>query len=78
VRLYPNTTKDFVVLDYNLQSVSAHFGIYDLLGRSIHEGSLKNYKGELTLETQDYPSGIYMVVIQDSNHLIWQEKLIIK
>jgi hypothetical protein len=42
---------------------------------------MKNYKtidSQLTIETQDYPSGIYMVVIQDSNHLIWQEKLIIK
>jgi hypothetical protein len=38
----------------------------------------KETKGQLTIDTHAYPSGIYMVVLQDSNRLIWQEKLIIK
>jgi hypothetical protein len=78
VRLYPNPTKDFVVLDYDLQSENAQFGIYDLLGRQMLEGGFKNAKDQLRLNTNDFPSGIYMVVIKDRNQLLWQEKLIIK
>jgi hypothetical protein len=52
--------------------------VYDLTGRLMTQGELSIKQNNQALQTSNYPSGIYIVVIKEGNLLVSQHKLIKK
>jgi hypothetical protein len=73
--LAPNPTKEEVTITYTEVDKESTIVIYDLLGRSMGEFPLTNTSA-ITLNTNTYPTGIYIVVLRSPNGIFYQQKLI--
>jgi alpha-tubulin suppressor-like RCC1 family protein len=78
ISLYPNPTQDSVTLTYDLVEDNASVVLYDISGRIMYQNMLSSTTGELQVNTSEYQSGIYILVVKQGNKVIQQEKLIIE
>jgi hypothetical protein len=78
VVLAPNPAKEQVTLYYKELPQAATVELYDLTGRNLAAYDISNSEGSLTMPTNNYPSGIYIVVVRTANGLISQQKLVLK
>ena len=76
--LSPNPTQDTVTIQYNGFEKDMSYFIYDLTGRLMTQGELSVKQNNQALQTSNYPSGIYIVVIKEGNLLYSQHKLVKK
>ncbi len=76
--LYPNPAKDVVTVEYDLAVEKAAVEVYDISGRSINRYSLTSSKGELQLNTDSYPSGVYLIVVKEGSTVLKKQKLVIQ
>jgi alpha-tubulin suppressor-like RCC1 family protein len=77
IQLYPNPAKEMVSISYSLNE-KANISLYDLSGRLLQQHTTQTTQGEWQCNTSQMPEGVYIVVIQNQNGKVWQEKLIIK
>ena len=64
IRIYPNPAHESVVIENNFTNYP-EFAIFDVVGRKVLRGKLKNQFQEISLI--DLPSGIYSVLVIDNN-----------
>jgi PKD repeat protein len=76
-KLYPNPAKEMVSISYSLNE-KANISLYDLSGRLLQQHTTQNIQGEWQCNTSQMPAGVYIVVVQNKNGKVWQEKLIIQ
>lgn len=76
--LSPNPAKEQVTLFYKNLKEDSTVELYDLTGRHLAEYNISNNEGGLVITTGNYPSGVYIVVVSNSNGLISQQKLVLK
>lgn len=74
--LYPNPVQERLTLEYKVQNQNSLLEIYDITGHLIDRKNLSSYQGQLSITTQHYPSGIYIVVLKDGTQHLWQQKII--
>ncbi len=77
VTLAPNPTRNEVTLTYGNIALASSVSLYDLSGRELGVFGLEGTSGTLVLTTQNYPSGIYLVVVYNKEGVVAQKKLII-
>ena len=78
LKLYPNPAKDLVIIQHNLEIENATVEVYDISGRIVYKNLLASTSGELQLNTGNYQSGIYLVIVKQNNKVVQLEKLIIE
>ena len=66
-----------VTVEYDLAVEKAAVEVYDISGRSINRYSLTSSKGELQLNTDSYPSGVYLIVVKEGSTVLKKQKLVI-
>lgn len=79
---YPNPCTDRVKIQYNLAghtlSSDAKIVITNLLGKKMMEKSLQNLSGEVIMDVEGLPAGIYFYSIEVAQQVVATKKLIIK
>ena len=78
IQLIPNPAKDYVTISYNELAVNATITLYDLTGRNLANFYNDTIKGTITVDTSNYPAGMYLVVVRENEPVISQQKLIIE
>jgi hypothetical protein len=76
--LYPNPAKESVILEYTGMEDKSNVTLFDLTGRSLYTESLGRGNGSVTLSIQNYPSGVYLVVVHTNEGVVAQRKLVIE
>ena len=76
ITLHPNPAKEEVTITYSDLELTTSVEIYDLMGRSLSQQSIRNTSGSLTISLNNYPSGIYIMVFRSEKGIITQKKLI--
>ena len=77
VILAPNPARNEVTLTYGNLATGSSVSLYDLAGRELGIFELLDSTGTLVIPTQNYPSGIYLVVVYNTDGVQAQKKLII-
>lgn len=76
-KLYPNPAQDIVNLSYYLDKSSAHFRLYDIMGRCWADIVLSG-NANYWLDTANFPVGVYMAELVSDNGKVWfRDKLVI-
>ena len=75
--LAPNPAREEVTLTYGNIAIDSSVSLYDLSGRELGVFELQGTTGTLVLSTQNYPSGVYIVVVYNKEGVLAQKKLII-
>jgi hypothetical protein len=77
-KLYPNPAQNIVNLAYYLDKSSAHFRLYDIMGRCWTDIVLSGNANYL-LDTANFPAGVYMAeLVSDNDGKVWfRDKLVI-
>ena len=75
--LAPNPAKSEVNLTYSGVAAKATVSLYDLSGRELGTFDLSQTNGTLTMNTQHYPNGVYLIVVYHQDRIIAQKKLLI-
>ena len=78
IQLAPNPAKDNVTISYNNLAVNASITLYDLTGRSLASFNNETTTGTIAVDTANYPTGMYRVVVRENEAIISQQKLIIE
>ncbi len=73
----PNPTKESTIINYE-NSIKPTIEIYNILGTKIASYTAESNKGSWNVNTSAMPSGIYIVVMKESDEIISQKKLIIE
>lgn len=75
ILVYPNPTKDFLILDYkDLDFYNHTYELFDFTGRLLQKEKVNNKVTTLNIEI--YPSSTYLLVITDGKNLIKNFKII--
>lgn len=74
----PNPAKDVATVEYDLSSSGTSLEVYDLLGKSMVKYDLTTKKGDVSLNTSTYASGVYIVVIRQEDKGVLQRKLVVE
>jgi len=78
LKVYPNPAKETATVYYEMSSSEGALEVYDLSGRSVAQHNLLSAIGEVSLNTGKYQSGVYIVVLRQSNGHTMQQKLVIE
>ena len=78
VTLSPNPASEEVTLTYSGLENENMVEIYDLMGRSLTQQNIKNQTGSIIIPLNNYPSGIYVIVVRSERGIITQKKLIVE
>jgi hypothetical protein len=79
IKVYPNPSNTYVIVEWNLLSLSdAVLSIYNMQGKIIESMHLNNYKGYKIISTKDYPAGVYFCRITGSYDITEITKFVIK
>lgn len=78
VVLAPNPAKEQVTLYYTDLPNASVLELYDITGRQIAAYNINGNDGDLTVPTNMYPTGIYIVVVRTAKGLLSQQKLVIE
>jgi hypothetical protein len=62
--IYPNPCSEFLIVEWNGAS-TANFVVYDLQGRSVHNGLIQN---KTDLDVSDLKNGFYLLQLQDADN----------
>ncbi len=77
--VYPNPTREFVSVDYDITGLNnAKVVIFNLLGSKVKEIELSDPVGTLKVNTSDLLEGIYFYSLLINNESLITQKLIIK
>ncbi|MGV9003848.1 T9SS type A sorting domain-containing protein, partial [Flavobacterium sp.] len=76
--LSPNPASEQVTLTYSGLENENIMEIYDLVGRSLTQQNIKNETGSIIIPLNNYPSGIYVVVVRSEKGIVTQKKLIVE
>lgn len=74
--LSPNPTQDTVSIQYSGYESDVELNVFDLTGRLMSTEQLLIKSNNLLLNVASYPTGIYIVVIKQSEQLLSQYKLV--
>jgi hypothetical protein len=76
IKVFPNPVQNSftVKLDNELKWVA--YEMLDVLGNTVKKGMLSNSEAQLTIETSDLNSGIYLFKCHQANKTIYQTKII--
>lgn len=78
IKIYPNPAKDYIALELPQDDKIVNINILDINGKSVQLPSIENrYGGVVMLNTNDMPTGIYIVQIQTNNQT-YMNKFIIE
>ena len=76
VKLYPNPTKDFLVIQSNNNVLkNMHFEMYDALGKKLNEGNIQDNTTNINC-SQLLPAIYYLKLIDNSNQQVQTFKII--
>ena len=78
VNVYPNPASGTVQVQYDLGVSNATIDLYDITGRLLNQKALTDAQGTTVFDINNYTAGMYIVVIRNENHILFQQKLIIK
>ena len=67
INIYPNPTNNSSVIRINNLKEKAIISVCDLYGRQLKNYDVEANKTELTLDTKNYPSGIYYIKLTTNN-----------
>jgi len=71
LKLFPNPTKDYVILEYKLETdVLANISINDINGITIKAIETKGQQDQITLITSDWKPGIYIANLKISGKIV--------
>jgi len=71
LKLFPNPTKDYVILEYKLETdVLANISINDIKGITIKAIETKGQQDQITLITSDWKPGIYLANLKISGKIV--------
>lgn len=73
--MYPNPSKGYVILEYKLETEQeGMIEIQNITGRTIHSISITEIQNQITVITQDWNPGIYIVSLKIKGKLIESTK----
>lgn len=64
VNFYPNPVKDNLHIKYSVNDVNSKLFVYNITGTRIHTESINSINGELTINVQNFPPGLYYFSIE--------------
>lgn len=67
INIFPNPTNNSSIIRINNLKEKAIISVYDLYGRQLKNYDVEANKTELTLDTKNYPSGIYYIKLTTNN-----------
>lgn len=70
MKLYPNPTKDYIVLEIPDWMANGIISIFDYTGKLIENRELMAVQNLYKFNTSNYKSGIYLVIVKTENQLI--------
>jgi hypothetical protein len=71
VSIFPNPASDFINLKFeNYYFSTGNITIYDMLGNIVFVKDIVEYENELQIDIKSLPSGIYMVLAKDKQHIL--------
>lgn len=78
VSIYPNPANQFINIEqiYNANSTSI-CSIYNLYGIKLSEYTIPRFQTKLKVPLSNYPSGVYLIVINDMTKVILRQQIIV-
>ena len=77
-KIYPNPAVDYVKVKLpERKSEQTSISLFNLTGKKIYRQEIDSYQDEITIQANNYPPGIYIIVLQMDTDQI-SKKLIIK
>ena len=79
VTLAPNPADGWVNFNYkgNTNGQNRQLVVFDLLGNQVAVEALPYHSGTVTLNTEDYVPGIYVMSLRENGQLIATKKLVV-
>ncbi len=75
ISVYPNPVKDFLTVDFNTEKVAnSSFQLFDVSGKIINQGNLKNDKTQISASSLSV--GMYILRITNAGKLVKTFKII--
>jgi hypothetical protein len=80
VKIYPNPSSGFVIIDYNLPSncIRGKISLYDINGKEIKSNDLNVSVGSYNIDLTNLPKGLYLLKILSKESEIYSRKLILQ
>lgn len=77
-KIYPNPAINQAIIQLQNTLDQATVYLYDLTGRKVYTSALPSASLSFQINTQNYPAGVYVVVISQNDLIIGKQKLIIQ
>ena len=79
MNLFPNPARNLVNIQFdNPLSQDYDWSIVDLNGRVLREGTMRTGEQKMSVETYDWPSGMYVFVVKDPRFKIYRKFVIMR
>lgn len=75
--VYPNPTQASATIKYELKKYKRNIEIevFDITGKKIYSSQTNALQGNITIDTQNWPNSIYIIIMQADGELILSTKL---
>jgi pimeloyl-ACP methyl ester carboxylesterase len=78
LKVAPNPSSDFIQIKYlNPEQQACRVMVYDSFGRSVYQSEVRRDFIQERLDVQQWPSGMYFIVIEEGKQRVYQEKVLI-
>jgi hypothetical protein len=79
LHLFPNPTKDFIFVSYEISSGDpAELKVFDMYGKMVLNRSLSDLKGAMRLPIGGLPSGHYLLQLGNSQERVMEKLVVVK
>ncbi len=77
-QVFPNPTQNQVQFSWNPQLSATRLSIYNVAGQLVEEVELEYGQRALSLDSSDWESGVYFVVLEAEEGVLGREKLVVR
>jgi len=79
LKIFPNPASGYFIAEYDLNGFKGKMTINlrDLVGNNLYSEVLSNSKSQIVILIMNFPSGIYLVDLQENGHSIEAHKIVI-
>lgn len=74
ISIYPNPTKNYIKISFKRNLSFKHICLNDIYGRKLYEYKMKN--SELTIDINNYPIGLYFIVVIDEKQKTYTKTIL--
>ena len=79
LKIYPNPANEIIKIDYVLNAIYSDLkiDIYNVLGEKVHSQKLNTANGSASINSSQFPIGVYQINLSNHNQIIKSQKQII-